>query len=143
MVLGTPSSYQGDPPGAQAFANCFLAGLLRLFPRCAPSNSLARPQLPRRPLPASRGPEPGARRTAQVRLSVLTRPGREGSGSQKAATEAGRGVANAVGGIKLGGGANAGSAAELSRAPAAKIRSGVRATHWAGVLVGPGLYKAL
>lgn len=52
-------------------------------------------------------------------------------------------MANAVGGIKLGGGANAGSAAELSRAPAAKIRSGTRATHWAGVLVGPGLYKAL
>lgn len=52
-------------------------------------------------------------------------------------------MANAVGGIKLGGGADAGSAAELSRAPAAEIRSGTRATHWAGVLVGPGLYKAL
>ena len=72
-MLGIPSFYQGDPPGAQDFANYIRAGLLRLFPRCAPSNSLARPQLPRRPLPATRGREPGARHTAQVRLSVLTR----------------------------------------------------------------------
>lgn len=51
-------------------------------------------------------------------------------------------MANAVGGIKLGGGADAGSAAGNTRAPAAEIRSGTRATHWAGVLVGPGLCKA-
>lgn len=39
----------------------------------------------------------------------------------------GPGVANAVGGIKLRGGADAGSAAELSRAPAAEInRRGAR-----------------
>lgn len=59
------------------------------------------------------------------------RTGQEGSCARMAATEAGPGVAKAEGGVKLRGGADAWSAAELSRAPAAAIRSGTRATHGA------------
>lgn len=86
--------------------------------------------------------EPGARHTAGALEFFNERLGRKAAAPEGSTDGGGRGVANAVGGIKLGGGADAGSAAELSRAPAAEIRSGTRATHWAGVLVGPGLYKS-
>lgn len=141
-TLRIPSFYQGDPPGGPGLRKLHSGRAPTFVPTLCSEQQPCAPAAPTPPPP--RISWPGTRSSAHSPGALECfneRPGREGSGSQKAATEAGRGVANAVGGIKLGGGADAGSAAELSRAPAAKIRSGTRATHWAGVLVGPGRYK--